>query len=375
MSSIICEKRKYITETEEHRWLYQVFGINQILFNIFVFIEFPSVLYLSAVHSSFRAHLWPYCTLPNTLFNKILNNDPVIHFRTKNARQKHNRQQQSFIRHESTNFVPSERDCKIAVSSINASYAPYVKHAVIRHIPKLLSQATPMLNQLFTAYNQIETVTLFTKNIRDEYVPRNEFVRMARPINIWQQLMQSNNLALKFNLILTGPFIFDFSFLKHLSVVNLNSIIFPPLQLNRGGFIASGLIQWLFATPSVKHLTLHLQGLMPMYFLHEFFVSHAFPSNLKAIEIHFSPQQYLYHPTHMHLLHLHALTCDLKKNFPSLQQLKFISSVRIFKLSIVSFPNSLKHLHHSNCIILSPNTIQLLNACSINIVNIDTVTV
>jgi hypothetical protein len=49
-----------------------------------------------------------------------------------------------------------------------------------------------------------------------------------------------------------------------------------------------------------------------------------------------------------------------------------ISPFCLYHISIDTFPTTLQELHHTNCIILSPTTIQLLTAAHVNIINLDT---
>lgn len=332
-------------------WQDKIFGLNQYMFAIWQFLEFPYCLSLCAVHSTWRRRLWPYTTMPATLSQST---DPL------------------FFDHEAASYCSVARDLTIPVTHSEASYALCITKATIHRLPPVSSHCTPLLKQFFTCYNHIETLVILTPNHR-YYLGSTSFPAQSKCFNTllteWSQIVGKKHLTIYYNHTVipyhSKASIFDFQ----PSNIQLQSLeIFDAWNIDS--------FQFLLCLPVLKiHFTNELnqfgRRVLMELFTHLVSSQRTFVSQLAELHIHMSKYSlYGYAET---------LTLDLSL-FPVLQKLHIqLGSIQIHSpgssnqdncLNITALPVSFTHLTYP-CLFTLPTSVTcLLQSRNINIVQV-----
>ena len=167
-TTTISKKRKLL---EEKDWLNQVFGVNQIMFTIWNYFDFPTPLSFSAVHSTWRQRLWPFQTIPPSLLPSKIKQikkqekekgrkKKKSSWETRITTTKRRKIDIQIIKKETKNYQPDIKNQTnpVPITSLQALYASEVKKIVFVKLPISKCHLKCLLTQLFTSYSQIETV-------------------------------------------------------------------------------------------------------------------------------------------------------------------------------------------------------------------------
>ena len=128
------------------------------MFCIWSYLEFPSCLSFSSVHSSWKTRLWPI----ELKEKKVKTNRRKRINRTSNISKGITNQQKKKrscdIRDQVDNFIPLKSS--VSITSSNALYSNQVKSAVFRNLPGKELQCALTLSYLFSIYNKINTIEI-----------------------------------------------------------------------------------------------------------------------------------------------------------------------------------------------------------------------
>lgn len=138
------------------KWNDRVFGVNHLFFSILSYTEFPACLPLCcAVHSSWRARLWPYSTSVTT----VQKQNPVDEIVRRKRKRTFRREQRERVRRALAEFAPAECTARSVVSA-QASYGAHVAHAVFHTYPERAFHYRQMYQQMFVTYCHLRQLTL-----------------------------------------------------------------------------------------------------------------------------------------------------------------------------------------------------------------------
>lgn len=213
---------KRVRVCKQMNWIDEVFGVNQIMFAIWQYCEFPSCLHLASVHSTWKQRLWPHQTIPKSILLKPITVIPAAGFKKRLSRRQH----QSQVRMECKSYVVKQQQSSTSITSTQVSYGIMVKHAIIRSLPARASQCTSWLKQFFASYNHLETVDIRCKDTQHSIClgsdnPGTQFKRLLQLLQSWQ-----NSHVVARHLIVDSWSMFDD---KHPTFFTLRDL---PIQLN-----------------------------------------------------------------------------------------------------------------------------------------------
>ena len=157
---------------ENLAWNEKIFGVNQLMFHIWDFLEFPTPLSLTSVHSSWKQRLWPCTTLPKniisssssiSLFKEEGNKKRKSKYYSSSASaRKRKRTFKLFHKWEKEieNFTPQKKELDSSITSLKTLYGSHKPNLslILKKLPKCKSHISTMLEQLFTFYPTIDHI-------------------------------------------------------------------------------------------------------------------------------------------------------------------------------------------------------------------------
>lgn len=363
----VSRKRKVSINTNNNiEWLNRVFSVNQLMFAILQYIEFPACLIYAAVHSTFRQRLWPVPILPDII--KITD-----WHSNKQRLEMIKRRKQQFLSH-----TPVVANLHISVTSSLALFASHVRRAIFHKFPGRLEPRIRTLKQLFATYPLIETVE-FTNN---------KMYKVDRSI-VLSQLLQCwrTTTTNKRHLILTDYHTMPCD--KWLPMSGINALTICAAQTYNWN--ATYLI---LEQPNIQFCLSQLERLIFKFAGYNMYVndfnkwmralyssSHSAQPRLHHLQVYLSDMSIdRWNSTDTRQMNEQILL-DLKE-FPSLKTFILQMSTEYYgggrkaknpllELSVISCPTSLEQLHYSKSVIgLNSKTKQLLNVSDITIVEL-----
>lgn len=180
-------------------WNKTIFNVNQLMFAIWQYFEFPVCLSLSAVHSTWKQRLWPYQTIVQSVLSH--NNRTLQYFH---------------LQHEKQMRITS--DAPLSVTSGKSSYACFITQAVIRTLPDTITHCAELLIQLFSTYKSIRILTIHSPatSFLESVYRHPEYKLLNEVLKLWEQCatVQKKTLVLHawhFPLSYMPPFSFQLS--------------------------------------------------------------------------------------------------------------------------------------------------------------------
>lgn len=164
----LIESIKAITITKSQcvstqivNWTRQVFNVNQYMFAIWQFLEFPACLPLASVHSTWQQRLWPHRTIPISLlfepavdFIQLRRQDPYAY---QNCLEKQY-QQLLCITAKYPLARPIQSSCPpCSITHFKASPLSQLNHVILRTLPA--HPALPFVSCLTDHYHSFHTST------------------------------------------------------------------------------------------------------------------------------------------------------------------------------------------------------------------------
>ena len=154
--------------TTQYDWHSNIFQLNQLMFSIWSFLEFPAMLSFASVHSSWKLRLWSTQVFTVKQWKKIPRS--VRRYAANGSK---------YLK------VPQVCDSTATITSAAAPFYPFVSQAVIKALPRTKFHTLNIINQLFTFYSCISKLTFVGGRCLDDDYWKLDADRIKSLLPLW----------------------------------------------------------------------------------------------------------------------------------------------------------------------------------------------